>query len=75
MRWFESFSDEFTEVIVPMDDINFLVIELADDVFDSSTTEADTGTDRVDTLIITPDRDLCAIPCFTRNRTDFNGAV
>ena len=72
---FEGVFEEFLGVVAPLDDVDFFVIEFADDVFDAGAAHADAGADGVDFGVGAPDGDFGAVAGFAGDGADFYGAV
>src|SRR4029077_17483568 len=67
--------DEILDVGIPANDVHLLVVQLANDVLDALTAQADAGADGVDLLIAGPDGQLGAEAGFARNAFDLDGVV
>ena len=71
----EGAGDEQRRVGGPVDDVDVLVAQLADDAVNTSTLHADAGTDGVDTVIVTLNGNLSALTGFADNLLDRDKAV
>ncbi len=72
---FERGSDEFNRISIPADDVDFFVIELTNDIFDTGPAHANAGTDRVDFGIGAVDGDLGTEACLAGDGFQLNRAV
>src|SRR2546421_9602665 len=71
----ERVGDEISHVRVPLDDVPLLVVEFADDVFDSLPAQADTRAHWIHLFVARPYRQLGAKTGLARDPFDFNRAV
>src|SRR6266540_1049021 len=75
LRRTQGIGDEVANVGIPTDDIDLLIVELPDDVFDPLAAQADAGADRVYLFITGVDGQLRAESRFPGDALDLDGAV
>ena len=63
------------DVLVPLNDVDLLAAQLADDGLDARALHADAGADRIDIALARSYGDLGAFAGFARDAPDLNGAV
>jgi len=67
--------NENFEVVVPADDVDTFAGQFVDNVFDAVATDADAGTDAIDPLVATADRDLRAVAGLSRHGAHFDDSI
>ena len=71
----EGLDDELVDVGRPAEEVDLLVVELADDVFHTGPADADAGTDGVDFFHVRPDGDLGAETGLAGEGLDLDNAI
>ena len=71
----ERLDHKFFRIVAPFDDVDFLVVELAHDIFDARTAHTDTRADRIDLAVHAGHRDLGAHAGFPGNTFELHRAV
>ena len=63
----ECLGNKLADVVIPSNDVDLLVIELPHDVFDACSAKTNTGTHRVNLVVMGEDRNLGAVAGFPGN--------
>src|SRR5512145_383697 len=71
----ERLLDELDRILAPLDDVDLLSPQLADDRLDPGSLHADAGTDRIDVALAGDDCHLGPLPRLTHAAPDLDGAV
>ena len=71
----ERLDDEFFGIVAPLDDVDFLVVEFADDVLHPCTAHSDASADRIDFAVTAGHGDLGAHAGLAGNALQLHGSV
>src|SRR2546423_7776631 len=74
-RRFERLENELLRVGAPPDNVDFLVVQFADDIFHPRAAHTDTGADRIDLFVRAGDRDLGPVTRFAGDPANLDGSV
>ena len=61
--------------ITPANDVHLLIVEFPHDIFDSCSAKANTGSYRINFLVVAEDCHLGSITCLPRDTPDFYGMI
>ena len=75
LSWLKGLRDKCLDVVTPADDVDFLVVELANNILHTCSTKSYTGTDWIDLFVSTVNSNFGAVSGLASEGTNFHRAI